>query len=86
MEQKIITYLKQLPVGAKGYIVGYDRIFRGYQGKLISMGLFPGTEFILVRQASSLYTPLLIEVRGNLIGLRPPEADALCIEESELLG
>lgn len=82
MEQKVITYLKQLPVGAKGYIVGYDRIFKGYQGKLISMGLFPGTEFILIRQAS-VDTPLLIEVRGNLIGLLLPEANALCIEESD---
>lgn len=82
MKLKLTTYLRELPIGAKGYIVGYDKIFRGYQGKLLSMGLTPGTEFILIRQASKNW-PLMIEVRGNLIKLRKPEADALCIEETE---
>ena len=82
MKQKLTTYLRELPIGTKGYIVGYDKIFRGYQGKLLSMGLTPGTEFILVRQASKTW-PLMIEVRGNLLKLSQPEADALCIEETE---
>lgn len=82
MKQKLTTYLRELPIGTKGYIVGYDKIFRGYQGKLLSMGLTPGTEFILVRQASKTW-PLMIEVRGNLFKLSQPEADALCIEETE---
>ncbi|MEM8779070.1 MAG: FeoA family protein [Cyanobacteria bacterium P01_G01_bin.49] len=81
MKQKLTTYLRELPIGAKGYIVGYDKIFRGYQGRLLSMGLKPGTEFILVRQASRTW-PLMIEVRGNLLKLNQPEADALCIEET----
>lgn len=79
MEQIISTYLTELPIGFKGYIVGYDHIFSGYKGKLLSMGLSPGKEFILVRQASTNW-PLMIEVDGNLLKLYKPEADALCIE------
>ncbi|MEA5511006.1 FeoA family protein [Crocosphaera sp. UHCC 0190] len=82
MQQTRTSYLRELPIGAKGYIVGYDKIFRGYQGKLLSMGLTPGTEFILVRQAS-IDWPMMIEVKGNLLKLQKPEADALCIEENE---
>ncbi|ACK65503.1 FeoA family protein [Rippkaea orientalis PCC 8801] len=79
MEQEIITHLREMAIGTHGYIVGYDKVFRGYQGKLLSMGLSPGTEFILVRQASKNW-PLMIEVKGNLLRLSKPEADALCIE------
>ncbi|GBF79096.1 FeoA family protein [Aphanothece sacrum] len=79
MEEILSTYLTELPIGFKGYIVGYDKIFGGYQGKLLSMGLSPGTEFILVCQASNNW-PLIIEVDGNLLKLYKPEADALCIE------
>ncbi|MGK7958405.1 MAG: FeoA family protein [Crocosphaera sp.] len=74
------TYLKELPIGAIGYIVGYDKIFKGYQGKLLSMGLAPGTQFIVIRQASRNWQ-IILEVQGNLIQLSQPEADALCIEE-----
>ncbi len=81
MKKNLITHLQELPIGTNGYIVGYDKIFKGYQGKLISMGLKPGIEFILVRQASNQW-PLIIEVEGNLLGLQKPEVDALCIESS----
>ena len=76
------TYLRELPIGAKGYIVGYDKIFKGYQGKLLSMGLRPGTEFTLVAQASDNWS-VIIEIQGNLLKLNQPEADALCIEADE---
>ena len=44
------------------------------------MGLTPGTQFILIRQASKNW-PILLEVEENLIRLSKPEADALCVEE-----
>ncbi len=80
MKQIVTTYLRKLPIGTIGYIVGYDKIFKGYQGKLLSMGLAPGTQFIVIRQADK-HWPILLEVRGNLIRLNQPEADALCVEE-----
>ncbi|MBF2019301.1 MAG: ferrous iron transport protein A [Hydrococcus sp. C42_A2020_068] len=77
-----ITYLRDLPVGTRGRVVGYDKAFRGYIGKLLSMGLAPGTEFTAIRR-SFLGYPLQIEVGGSLLDLCKPEADALCIEAIE---
>ncbi|MGK7960483.1 FeoA family protein [Crocosphaera sp.] len=82
MKQIVKTYLRELPIGSIGYIVGYDKIFSGYRGKLLSMGLTPGTQFIVIRQASKNW-PVILEVKGNLVKLTQPEADALCIEEDE---
>ncbi len=82
MKQIVKTYLRELPIGTIGYIVGYDKVFKGYQGKLLAMGLTPGTQFIVIRQASKNW-PIILEVKGNLIKLTQPEADALCIEEDE---
>lgn len=81
-DNQIVTYLREFPVGTKGRIVGYDKVFRGYTGKLLSMGLTPGTIFTVIRHAFLNY-PLQIEVGGNLFNLRKPEADALCVEEIE---
>ena len=80
MQPIVKTYLRELPLGAIGSIVGYDKIFGGYQGRLLSMGLTPGTQFIVVRQASKNWQ-MMLEVNGNLLKLTQPEADALCIEE-----
>jgi ferrous iron transport protein A len=77
-----ITYLRDLPVGTRGRVVGYDRAFLGYMGRLLSMGLLPGTEFTVIRHAFFHY-PLQIELKGNLLNLRQQEADALCVEEIE---
>ncbi|GFE71385.1 FeoA family protein [Chroococcus sp. FPU101] len=76
----ITTYLTEMAVSARGYIVGYDRAYSGYIGKLLSKGLAPGTRFILIRQACSEF-PLQLEVEGNLVSLSKPEVDALCVEE-----
>lgn len=76
------TYLRDLPVGTRGRIVGYDRVFRGYIGKLFSMGLTPGKEFTTIRHAFLDY-PLQIEQEGKLLNLRKQEADALCVETIE---
>ena len=76
------THLRDLPVGARGCVVGYDRAFLGYMGKLLAMGLQPGTAFTVIRHA--LFGHLVeIEVQGVTLSLRKPEADALCVEEVE---
>ncbi len=74
------TYLRELPVGTRGRVVGYEKAYRGYKGKLLSMGLTPGTEFTVIRHAP-LGDPVQIEVRGFKLSLRKQEADALCVEE-----
>lgn len=76
----ITTYLTEMAVGATGCIVGYDRAYSGYTGKLLAKGLAPGTTFILIRHACSEF-PLQLEVKGNLLSLSKPEVDALCVED-----
>lgn len=76
----ITTYITEMAVGATGCIVGYDRAYSGYIGKLLSKGLAPGTKFILIRHACSEF-PLQLEVKGNLLSLSKPEVDALCVED-----
>ncbi|MGK7876986.1 MAG: ferrous iron transport protein A [Xenococcaceae cyanobacterium] len=74
------TFLRDMPVGARGRVVGYEKAYRGYKGKLLSMGLTPGTEFTVIRHAP-LGDPVEIEVRGFKLSLRKQEANALCVEE-----
>jgi ferrous iron transport protein A len=74
------TYLRDFSVGTKGRIVGYERSFLGYQGKLLSMGLIPGKEFTVIRHAS-FNNPVEIDIQGFKLSLRKQEADALCVEE-----
>jgi ferrous iron transport protein A len=78
-EAQIGTYLRDFPVGMKGYVVGYEQSFLGYQGKLLSMGLIPGKEFTVIRHASS-NNSVEIDVQGFKLSLRKQEADALCVE------
>lgn len=82
MSIQISTYLRDMPVRTKVRIVGYDKAFRGYVGKLLSMGLTPGTEFTVLRYAF-LNHLVQIEVQGTILSLRKPEMDALCIEQVE---
>lgn len=73
-------HLRDVPIGARGRVVGYEKSLRSYKGKLLSMGLTPGTEFTVIRHAP-LGDPVEIEVRGFKLSLRKHEADALCVEE-----
>jgi ferrous iron transport protein A len=74
------TYLRDMPVGARVRLVDYEKVYRGYKGRLLSMGLTPGTEFIVISHAS-FGNLVEIEVRGVKLSLRKQEADALCVEE-----
>jgi ferrous iron transport protein A len=77
------TYLRNLAVGGKGRIVGYERVTGGYKGRLLAMGLTPGTEFTVIRHAP--LGDLEIEVGGFKVSLRRHEANVLCIEEVDEL-
>ncbi len=72
------TYLRNLTIGTSGSIVGYDRVYGGYIGKLIKMGLTPGTDFLVLNIMPQSAAELL--VRGTVVALQRPEMDALCIE------
>ena len=73
------TYLREMPVGTIGRVLGYDKTRGGYKGKLLSMGLTPKTHFTVIRVAP-LGDPVEIEVRGFNLSLRKQEADALIVE------
>jgi ferrous iron transport protein A len=73
-------HLGEMPIGTVGRVLGYENILRGYKGKLLSMGLTPGTEFKVIRVAP-LGDPIEISVRGFHLSLRKQEADALVVAE-----
>lgn len=77
---KITTYLRKMPVGALLRVVGYDKARQGYKGKLISLGLTPGTEFTLIDIPRWGYH-IQIDLSGSILTLHQQEADALCVEE-----
>ena len=72
--------LQEMALGSTGRVVGYEKAYQGYRGKLLSMGLTPGTEFTVIRVAP-LGDPVEINVRGFYLSLRKQEADALIVEE-----
>ncbi|MEM9538333.1 MAG: FeoA family protein [Cyanobacteria bacterium P01_E01_bin.42] len=72
--------LRDMTPGSTGRVLGYEKAYRGYRGKLLSMGLTPGTEFTVIRVAP-LGDPVEINVRGFYLSLRKQEADALIVEE-----
>lgn len=70
--------LQDLPVGSRGRVEGYRQGSRTYRQRLLSMGLTPGTEFEVTRQAP-LGDPVELRVRGFSLMLRKQEADMLII-------
>lgn len=73
------TSLDQMSVGEVGKILSYTEVARGYKGKLLSMGLTPGTQFKVMRVAP-LGDPIAIMVRGFHLSLRRQEAAGLLVE------
>jgi len=66
-----------------GSVVGYDKAYRGYQGKLSAMGLTPGTPFTVVYRDLQDGS-VKLELGRTILTLRKQEANALCVEELEL--
>ncbi|GAB4523708.1 MAG: hypothetical protein Tsb0014_01510 [Pleurocapsa sp.] len=93
---EIETHIRGLTPGAVGVVVGYDRSYRGYMGKLLMMGLTPGTKFIVLNTSCEITgrstfggnlqtTPtqqgiVKIMLETKMIELSKPEANALCVE------
>ncbi len=70
--------LRQVSVGSRLRVVGYEPASRDYKRKLLAMGLTPGTELVVTRHAP-LGDPTEIEVRDFHLSLRKDEADALIV-------
>ncbi len=79
MAMSATLHLGTLVVGQSGRILGYEKAHRAYREKLLSMGLTPGTQFTVTRQAP-MGDPIEIEVRGYKLSLRKGEAAALKVE------
>ena len=69
----------EMKTGDKARIVAIRAGEALYRQRLISMGLLPGTEFMVTRIAP-LGDPVEIEVRGFFLSLRKHEANILQIE------
>ena len=78
---KIETHIRELSQGVIGIVVGYDRSYGGYIGKLAAMGLTPGTTFVVISPISTQGC-VKIMLREKIIQLSKPEANALCVEEA----
>lgn len=73
--------IKEMQVGDKAFVVGYEKGSKAFRGKLLSMGLTKGTEFQVIKKAP-LGDPIEIKVRGFNLSLRKKEAEVLIIEEN----
>jgi len=73
--------LSQLEVGESGRVAGFAAGGRSFRGRLLAMGLTPGTAFEVVRLAP-LGDPVEIRVRGFQLSLRREEANILRVERS----
>lgn len=76
---KITINISELPLGTAAIIVGYSRVYGGYIGKLMSQGLLPDTQFIVL----SLNAPqgsVQIMLKQKIVTLSKPEVNALCVE------
>jgi ferrous iron transport protein A len=71
--------LREMKVGSKGKITGLGAGDSVYRQRLISMGLIPGTTFVVSRIAP-LGDPIEITVRGFALSLRKGEAVILKIQ------
>jgi ferrous iron transport protein A len=72
--------IKELSIGDRAKVIGFNESGKAYRRKLLSMGLTPGTELSLVRVAP-MGDPVEILIRGYLLSLRKGEADALTVDK-----
>ena len=72
--------IKDLSIGEKAKIDGFEKGSKSYREKLLSMGLTRGTIIKLVKFAP-LGDPVDIEVRGFNLSLRKEEAKILILKE-----
>jgi ferrous iron transport protein A len=75
----VSTTLAMFKTGETGCVVNLSHNNPLFRQKLLSMGLTPGTRF-LVKRIAPLGDPVEIAVRGYSLSLRKNEADVLQVE------
>ncbi|OQX28685.1 MAG: hypothetical protein B0D92_07660 [Spirochaeta sp. LUC14_002_19_P3] len=78
--RKVMPDFKDMIVGERAEIVGYETGDKNYRKKLLAMGLTRGTEFTLTKVAP-LGDPVEIEIRGYKLSLRKCEANILQLKK-----
>lgn len=71
--------LKDLRPGESGTVTGYEGL--GAAGRLMEMGLIPGTEVMVVRLAP-MGDPMDLKVRGYHLSIRKREAARIYVEKA----
>lgn len=74
--------IRDLNIGDKAVVTGYEKGNSDYRRKLLSMGLTRGVEFTLSKIAP-MGDPVELEVRDFSLSLRKAEADVLILGEAE---
>ena len=77
--------IKDLEIGERAEIVGYESQKPAYRSRLLAMGLTKGTVVKLVKLAP-LGDPVELEIRGFNLSLRKDEAAILRINRIEERG
>ncbi len=72
--------LSHLSVGDHATIIGYRQEDKQYRKKLLSLGLTPRTEIVLIGIAP-LGDPVEIKIRGHSLCLRRNEAKVILLEK-----
>jgi ferrous iron transport protein A len=70
----------QLQVGDKARVNDFKNVPESYRNRLLSLGLTPGTPF-LVQHRAPLGDPIAILVRGFRLSLRSHEAAGLLVDK-----
>jgi ferrous iron transport protein A len=73
------TSFANLRPGDRACVSGFSGLPGAYRNRLLSLGLTPGTEFI-VKRVAPLGDPIEIVVRGFRLSLRREEAAGLMVE------
>lgn len=73
--------IPELSPGSVAIIVGYSRVYGGYIGKLTSLGLVPGTSFVVL-SLNMDQGAVQIMLQEKIITLSKPEVNALVVETS----
>lgn len=76
---RIAINISELSPGSVAIVVGYSRVYGGYIGKLISHGLLPGKDFVVLSPAMP-QGAVQIMLQEKIITLSKPEVNALCID------
>ena len=78
-----MTKISDLHVGEAAKVVSFELAAAAYRQKLISLGLTPGTRFV-VNRVAPLGDPIEITVRGFSLSLRKQEADIMTVQKVEV--